>query len=116
MGSFIYNLSVYNTLGKLRGEPLLRLGKLDVTDLVLVGSVGLATLPRLDLMSGETNRVVLGASPTVPVARMGIIIADTRTGAVLLETRKQRRYRENSDPIPVMAREAMGEILWTSFF
>jgi hypothetical protein len=92
------------------------LGKLGVTDLVLVGSVGLARLPRLDLVSGETTRVVFGASLTVPVARMGIIVADTKTGSVLLETRKQRRYLENSDPIPVMAQEAMGEILWTGFF
>ena len=100
----------------LEPSDLVAVGKLDVTDLVLLGSVGLASLPRLDLMTGTANTLVLGTSPTVPVARMGIIVADTRTGEVLLETRKQCRYREDSDPIAVMAREAMGEILWTSFF
>lgn len=95
---------------------LLAIGKLDVTDLVLVGSVGMSELPRLDLVSGQTGNVVLGASLTVPVVRMGIVVADTESGAVLLDARKQRRYREDSDPIATMAQEAMGEILWTSFF
>ena len=96
---------------------LIAIGKLDITDLVLMGSVGMAQLPRLDLMSPEVaNKVVFGANRTVTVVRMGIIVADAKTGKVLLETRKQRRYHADADAITVMAREATGEILWTSFF
>ena len=100
----------------LEPSTLVAVGKLDVTDLVLLGSVGMAKLPRLDMATGATNTVVLGATATVTVARMGIMVADTRTGEILLDIRKQRRYRQGSDPVTAMAREAVGEILWTSFF